>query len=237
MAKTIMVVDAEKRTRSLMESCLRLQGYQVCAASNGPEALRRAQLESPDMIILSAASLSCEERKGFLRALQRAHPNSILLLMTSTHDEEAPGKLEMEVSGYLSNSFRPRELMACIRTAFRRAGQEELPLPILEHAGIVLDNASRSVKIGSRYVDLTPSEFDLLAALMSAPGRVVSRADLLDLLQGACNAGNPRVVDLHIKNLRAKIEVDPRCPRYIETVYGFGYRFAREIAAPEGQPA
>jgi len=100
----------------------------------------------------------------------------------------------------------------------------------LEAAGITLDKANRFVRVGQRYIDLTPSEFDLLATLMAAPGRVVSRLDLLEVLQGVHCEGHKRLVDIHIKNLRAKIEADPHSPRYIETVYGFGYRFCRVTA-------
>lgn len=123
---------------------------------------------------------------------------------------------------------RPRELMARICVAFRRAGDLELPARVLKVAGVTLDTGDRFVKVGNRYVDLTPSEFELLAVLMSAPGRVISRSDLLEVLRGVRCEGNKRLIDLHVKNLRAKIESDPRSPWYIETVHGFGYRFSRQ---------
>jgi DNA-binding response OmpR family regulator len=115
-----------------------------------------------------------------------------------------------------------------VRAVMRRAGQVEPPARVLKAADIVLNRDTRAVQVQTRFVDLTPSEFDLLAALMSAPGRVFSRLDLLDIIQGIRYEGYQRTIDLHVKNLRAKIEPDPRSPRYVETVYGAGYRFARQ---------
>ena len=138
--------------------------------------------------------------------------------------------LEQGADDYVTKPFRPRELMARVRAVLRRAGQVEPPARVLKAADIVLNRDTRAVQVASRFVDLTPSEFDLLAALMSAPGRVFSRLDLLDIIQGIRYEGYQRTIDLHVKNLRAKIEEDPRSPRYVETVYGAGYRFARQPA-------
>ena len=110
----------------------------------------------------------------------------------------------------------------------RRAGKTEPQGKVLQVADIALDRDTRTVTVADRSVDLTPSEFDLLAALLSSPGRVYSRLDLLDILQGIRYEGYERTIDTHIKNLRAKIEPDPRSPSYIETVYGVGYRFRRQ---------
>jgi len=110
----------------------------------------------------------------------------------------------------------------------RRAGEKEPSGKVLKAADIVLDRDSRTVKVADEFVDLTPSEFDILTALMTSPGRVYSRLDLLDIIQGVRYEGYERTIDTHIKNLRGKIEADPRTPQYVETVYGVGYRFKRE---------
>ena len=122
-----------------------------------------------------------------------------------------------------------RELAARIRAVLRRAGKTPLQAELLRAGDITLDRNGRLVKIGDKYVDLTPSEFDLLAALMGTPGRAFSRLDLLDLLQGNAFEGYERTIDVHIRNLRSKIEQDPSHPRYVETVYGIGYRFAVDL--------
>jgi DNA-binding response OmpR family regulator len=121
-------------------------------------------------------------------------------------------------------------LTARVRAVLRRAGQSAPQADVVRAADITLDRAGHTVQVGARLVDLTPSEFDLLAALMSTPGRAYPRPELLDLIQGTTYAGYERTIDVHIKNLRAKIEPDPAEPRYIETVYGVGYRFAPEKA-------
>ncbi len=227
MAKTILVVDDEKRLVSLVESYLKQEGYRVITAFDGREALNVARRQSPDLIILD---IMMPEMDGyeFIETYRRDRSTPIILLTARVEEQEQVIGLELGADDYVTKPFRPRELMARVRAVLRRAGQIEPPAKVLKASGITLDRDSRSVQVGERYVDLTPSEFDLLAALMSAPGRVFSRLDLLDIIQGIRYEGYQRTIDLHVKNLRAKIEPDPRSPQYIETVYGAGYRFARE---------
>ncbi len=227
VAKTILVVDDEKRLVSLVESYLKQEGYRVITAFDGREALNVARRQSPDLIILD---IMMPEMDGyeFIETYRRDRSTPIILLTARVEEQEQVIGLELGADDYVTKPFRPRELMARVRAVLRRAGQIEPPAKVLKASGITLDRDSRSVQVGERYVDLTPSEFDLLAALMSAPGRVFSRLDLLDIIQGIRYEGYQRTIDLHVKNLRAKIEPDPRSPQYIETVYGAGYRFARE---------
>ncbi len=227
MAQTILVVDDEKRLVSLVDSYLTQAGYRVVTAFNGREALNVAEREKPDLIVLD---LMMPEMDGneFIEVYRRQHKTPIILLTARVEEESQVISLDLGADDYVTKPFRPRELMARVRAVLRRAGQAEPPTKVLQVADITLDRDSRSVKVGNRYVDLTPSEFDLLAALMTSPGRVFSRLDLLDIIQGIRYEGYQRTIDLHIKNLRAKIEPDPRSPHYVETVYGVGYRFVRE---------
>ena len=119
------------------------------------------------------------------------------------------------------------QLLKETRAVLRRAGDSQPSAKVLKAADIVLDRDTRTVRVAKQFVDLTPSEFDILTALMTSPGRVYSRLDLLDIIQGVRYEGYERTIDTHIKNLRSKIETNPRDPRYIETVYGVGYRFKR----------
>ncbi len=226
MAQTIMVVDDEKRLVSLVESYLNQAGYRVVTASNGRQALTVAARENPDLIILD---LMMPEMDGheFTEIYRKKHNTPIIMLTARVEEEEQVIGLELGADDYVTKPFRPRELMARVRAVLRRSGQAEPAAKVLSVAGITLDRDGRSVKVDQRFVDLTPSEFDLLAALMSAPGRVFSRLDLLDIIQGIRYEGYQRTIDLHIKNLRAKIERDPRSPHFVETVYGVGYRFVR----------
>jgi DNA-binding response OmpR family regulator len=227
MSKTIMVVDDEKRLVSLVESYLVQEGYHVVSANNGKEALPIATHEKPDLIILD---IMMPEMDGyeFMREHRKNQDTPIILLTARVDDDERVIGLELGADDYITKPFRPRELVARVRAVLRRAGKTEPQAQVLQVADITLDRETRTVTVADRSVDLTPSEFDLLAALMASPGRVFSRLDLLDILQGIRYEGYERTIDTHIKNLRAKIEEDSRSPRYIETVYGVGYRFTRE---------
>jgi DNA-binding response OmpR family regulator len=137
--------------------------------------------------------------------------------------------LELGADDYVTKPFSMRELTARVRAVLRRAGGQPTEPEIIRAGEITLDREGRVVTVAGQRVDLTPSEFDLLAALLSSPGRAFSRLDLLEKLQGAAYEGYERTIDVHIRNLRTKVEPDPGSPRYIETVYGVGYRFSADL--------
>jgi DNA-binding response OmpR family regulator len=227
MSKTIMVVDDEKRLVSLVESYLAQEGYRVVSAYNGKEALAVARREKPDLIVLDVMMPEMDGYE-FMRKHRAENNTPIILLTARVDDEEKVIGLEVGADDYMTKPFRPRELVARVRAVLRRAGESKPEAKVLNANGITLDREGRTVRVNGRYVDLTPSEFDILTAILSAPGRVYSRLDLLDIIQGVRYEGYERTIDTHIKNLRGKIEDDPRAPKYIETVYGVGYRFRRE---------
>jgi DNA-binding response OmpR family regulator len=164
-----------------------------------------------------------------LRRLRRSHIWTPTILLTQVGEaSERALALEEGADDYLNKPFDPHELLARIRAVLRRAGESAPKATVVKAADVTLDRETRIVTVGERSVDLTPSEFDLLAAMMSAPGRVFSRLDLLDIIQGVRYEGYERTIDTHVKNLRGKIEANPREPRYIETLYAVGYRFAKK---------
>jgi len=226
MPQTILIVDDEKRLVSLVESYLIQEGYHVATAFNGKEALAVAAKEKPDLIILD---IMMPEMNGydFMRVHRAEHDTPIIMLTAKVEDDDKVIGLELGADDYVVKPFKPRELMARVRNVLRRAGKSEPTGKTLKAAGIILDRDSREVLVGERSIDLTPSEFDLLAALMATPGRVFSRLDLLDVIQGVRYEGYERTIDTHIKNLRSKVEADPRNPSHIETVYGVGYRLSK----------
>ncbi len=227
MAPKILVVDDEKRLVALVEAYLVQEGYAVVTASNGQEALHLARQEKPDLILLD---IMMPEMNGFefIQAHRREADTAIILLTARVEEEDHVIGLELGADDYVTKPFRPRELVARVRAVLRRTGKSPAPAQLLRIGDITLDREGHLVKVADTQVDLTPSEFDLLTALMSTPGRVFSRMELLDRIQGVAYEGYERTIDVHIKNLRSKIEIDTRNPRYIETVYGIGYRFARE---------
>jgi DNA-binding response OmpR family regulator len=212
---------------ALVEAYLVQEGYSVVTAANGQEALHLARQEKPDLILLD---IMMPEMDGFefIKAHRRYADTPIILLTARVEEEDHVIGLELGADDYVTKPFRPRELVARVRAVLRRTGIGISPVDILRVGEITLDREGHLVSVADQPVNLTPSEFDLLNTLMSTPGRVFSRMELLDRIQGVAYEGYERTIDVHIKNLRAKLETDSRNPRYIETVYGVGYRFARE---------
>jgi DNA-binding response OmpR family regulator len=231
MTQTILVVDDEERIQNLIAAYLTQEGYRVVKAGNGRDALFMAREEKPDLIILD---IMMPELDGyaFMREHRRRRQTPIILLTAKIEEQDRVLGLELGADDYVIKPFSPRELTARVRAVLRRAGQAA-PADVRLRAGaITLDPDHFLVTVSGVRVDLTRSEFDLLAALMAAPGRVFSRLELLEKVQGETAVDLPgyeRTIDAHIKNLRAKLADDPRRPRYIETVYGVGYRLVRDI--------
>jgi DNA-binding response OmpR family regulator len=230
MPKTVMIVDDEERLTVLLKTYMEQAGYRAVLAHTRREALLLARQEHPDLIILD---IMMPEMDGleFLRQHRRVGKTPIILLAARADENDKVLGLELGADDYVTKPFSPRELTARVRAVLRHAGQTPPEPVLLRAADVTLDLAGHSVRVGSHLVDLTPSEFDLLAALMAAPGRTFSRLELLDRIQGTSYEGYERTIDVHIKNLRSKLEVEPSQPRYIETVYGVGYRFRAEAGS------
>jgi len=223
MPKCILVVDDEERIRTLLQAYLTQEGFRVVTAANGKEALLVVQREKPELTILD---IMMPEMDGyeFMRLYCKEHNEPVILLTARLEENDKIVGLELGADDYMTKPFSLRELTARIRTVLRRVGKSLPPSNLLEAGDIVLDRDAYLVTIAGQPVSLTRSEFDLLAALASSPGRTLTRMQLLDFVQGVAFDGIERTIDGHIKNLRAKIEADSRNPIYIETVYGVGYR-------------
>jgi two-component system, OmpR family, alkaline phosphatase synthesis response regulator PhoP len=227
MSKTILVVDDEERLTSLLEAYLQQEGFRVVTAGNGLEALEVIRRDPPDLIVLD---IMMPEMDGveFLRVLRTQHSTPVILLTARVGDEDKIIGLELGADDYLTKPFRPRELLARVRAVLRRAGRSG-PEPAVLHSGdLTLDRARHEILLDGHPIDLTPTEFEILAALMAAPGKVFTRMELLERAQGVGYEGYERTIDAHIKNLRAKIDPGAQDTQRIQTVYGIGYRLARE---------
>jgi DNA-binding response OmpR family regulator len=225
MPHTLLVIEDQAHVRSMLIDYLREQGYQVEQAADGAQGLALARRLRPDLILLDIMMPGMDGYE-FLKAYRNDHSTPVILLTAKVEETDKVVGLELGADDYITKPFGMRELLARIRTVLRRAAGDPAVQEVLRAADIVLDRQRHRVEVGGREVALTPTEFELLATLMAAPSRVFERIQLLERLQGFGWEGVERTVDVHVRNLRAKIEVDPKQPRYIQTVFGVGYRFA-----------
>jgi len=224
MSQLILVVDDEAALVKVVRGYLEQAGYQVASASNGREALFAARDHKPDLIILD---LMMPEMDGFefMREYQREGHAPIIALTARIDEMDKVLGLEMGADDYVTKPFSSRELVARVRALLRRSAGPQAPPDVLRAGDLTLDRSARAVTVGEQEYELTPMEFGLLNTLMSNPGRAYSRMELLERTQGFAYDGYERTVDVHIKNLRKKIEEDPGDPQRILTVFGVGYRF------------
>lgn len=224
MAKTILVVDDQENLRKMLKDYLTEEGFNILIAENGQSALFVARQGAPDMILLD---IMMPEMDGyeFMRAYRRERETPIILLTAKLEETDKVVGLELGADDYVTKPFGLRELVARIHAVLRRTDRDSAASELLHSGSLTLDRERHHVEMDGELVNLTPSEFDLLATLMSAPGRVFSRMDLLQRIQGTAFEGVERTIDVHVRNLRAKIEPDPANPSYIQTVFGVGYRF------------
>lgn len=227
MTKTILIVDDKLNVRIFLKELLSEQGFRVVTAVNGRDALFVARHEKPDLILLDIMMPEMDGQE-FIQVYRKESETPIILLTALLEEDDKVLGLELGADDYITKPFAPRELLARTRAVLRRTNKEVAPADVLRAADIAVDRGSHRVFVGEHEVKLTLSEFCLLEALIAAPGRAFSRADLLELLQGNAFEGVERTVDVHIRNLRAKIEPDAGKPYYIETVFGIGYRFRPE---------
>lgn len=225
--KTILVADDKANIRNLVRDYLEAEGFRVVIAANGREALYVARAEKPDLILLD---IMMPEMSGydFIKAYRKERETPIILLTAKLDETDKVLGLELGADDYVTKPFGMKELTARIHAVLRRALRTPLEPDTLKIGSISLDKDSRTVTVDDEPASLTPSEFDLLYVLMSAPGKVFSRSDLLLKLQGTTFEGVERTIDVHIRNLRTKIEQDPSNPQYILTVFGIGYKFTSD---------
>ena len=227
MGQTILVVDDHANVRTLVKDYLTALGYRVLTARDGAEALAVVGHEPIDLILLDVMMPNLDGF-AFLRVYRKEHQVPIILLTARLAEADKVVGLELGADDYVTKPFGMQELVARIRAVLRRtiaggAGPVEESYRL---GDLVLNRSTHNVTVDGQTVSLTPSEFALLAALLESPGRVFSRELLLERLQGNDYEGVERTIDVHIRNLRRKIEPDPTRPRYIKTVFGVGYRAA-----------
>jgi two-component system alkaline phosphatase synthesis response regulator PhoP len=222
--KRVLVVDDDAKTVELVKLYLNRDGYRVMTAYDGTEALRLAREGHPDLIVLDLM-LPGIDGLEVCRVLRDESDVPIIMLTARTTDEDKLIGLGLGADDYVSKPFSPRELAARVRAVLRRLPGERGPAEV-KCGELALNFFKQEASIAGRPLNLTPVEFKLLGVLMKEPGRVFSRAELVEKSIGYDYKGFDRTIDVHILNLRRKIEPDSRQPEYIKTVYGAGYKLA-----------
>jgi len=226
--QTILVVEDEPQIVDVVRDYLAQAGFRVLVARDGQTALSLARHEHPDLLILDLMLPGGMDGLDVCRRMRQDQglaETPIIMLTARSEEADRLIGLELGADDYVTKPFSPREVVARVRAVLRRARREGPPAGVIRSGELAVDLTNRSVTVGGEPVSLTPTEFDLLAVLARNPGRPFTRAQLIDLVYDMAYAGYDRAIDSHIKNLRRKVEPDPRDPRYILTVYGVGYKF------------
>lgn len=228
MCAFVLVAEDDEKQAELVRRYLRYEDHSVLVVSDGRAAIDHVRARRPDLLILD---VMMPELDGLdvLRALRRDYDVPVLMVTARSTAEDKLAGFDLGADDYLVKPYDPRELMARVRSLLRRARQADadgarvLPLRV---GAVLLDQIRHEVRLNGLRIECTPAEFRMLEALMSSPGRVFSRRQLLDQAHGPDSFVTERTADAHVKNLRRKIEANPREPAYIQTVYGVGYKMS-----------
>ena len=224
---SVLIVEDEARIVQLAREYLELAGFEVLTSAEGRAALGLARAQRPDLVVLD---LGLPDMDGLEVARELRRESSVPIVMLTARDGEVDRivGLQLGADDYVTKPFSPRELVARVRAVLRRAQRATEPGDVIVAGDLRMEVARMRVEVAERAVDLTATEFQLLATLARQPGRIFTRHQLLDAIHGVAFESYERAIDAHVKNLRRKIEADSRSPRYILTVYGVGYRLADE---------
>jgi two-component system alkaline phosphatase synthesis response regulator PhoP len=224
--RTLLLVEDEAKIVQLARDYLERGGFDVFSASDGERALAIFRADQPDLVVLDLG-LPGMDGLDVLRSLRRESNAPVIILTARGEESDRLVGLELGADDYMVKPFSPKELVARVRAVLRRAeGAPAAGTDIIRAGDLRLDVPKMRLTIADQLIDVTPTEFQLLAAMARQPGRIFTRGQLLEAVHGVAFESYERAIDTHIKNLRRKIEPDPRQPRYILTVYGVGYRLA-----------
>jgi DNA-binding response OmpR family regulator len=220
----ILVVDDEMKIARLVRDYLTEAGFDVTLAANGPAALAAARSQRPDLVILDLG-LPGMDGYDVTRSIRSGSSIPIIMLTARSEETDRIVGLELGADDYVVKPFSPRELVARVKAVLRRVGGE-VATEVIRAKDLVIDIPHRRVEREDTRIELTTTEFELLRILASSPGRVFTRGQLLDSIRGVSFESYERAIDAHVKNLRKKLEPEPRRPAYVITVHGVGYKFA-----------
>jgi two-component system alkaline phosphatase synthesis response regulator PhoP len=224
---TVLVVDDEPQIAAIARDYLTRAGFTVTVARDGTSGLEMARQNQPDLVVLDLG-LPRLDGLAVARALRRDSDVPIIMLTARVDETDRLAGFEVGADDYITKPFSPRELVARVSSVLRRARHSPAVTGTFDVADLSIDIAKLRVERRGAAIDLTPTEFHLLAALARYPGRVFTRAQLLDAVRGTEVESFERAIDAHVKNVRRKLERDPHRPRYVLTVYGIGYKFTEQ---------
>ena len=223
----ILVVEDEMKIARTLRDYLEIAGFKVTVVAEGSAALASVRGDRPDLVVLDLG-LPGMDGLDVARELRRTSTMPIVMLTARGEESDRIVGLELGADDYLVKPFSPKELVARVRAVLRRTSGATAGAETLRSGDVEVDLPKMRARVGGRTVDLTPTEFELLAAFVREPGRVFTRGQLLDALHGVTIESYERAIDAHVKNLRRKIEPEVGRPRYVLTVHGVGYRFRDE---------
>jgi DNA-binding response OmpR family regulator len=225
MSSTVLVVEDELEIARVVRDYLTRAGFEVIVVGDGDSALASVRGTRPDLVVLD---LGLPGRDGLdvAREVRRRSDTPIVMLTARGDEADRIVGLELGADDYVVKPFSPKELVARVRAVLRRSSAAGRTDEVIRLSDVVIDAGKMQVRVGDRGVELTPTEFQLFLTLARSPGRVFTRSQLLDAVHGVAIESYERAIDAHVKNIRRKVEADPRSPRYVQTVHGVGYRFA-----------
>jgi len=224
----ILIIEDEQELVKVLRSYLEKENFRVLSAYRGDTGYSLWEKENPDLVLLDL-NLPGMNGLDIARKIRQQSQTPLIMITARVEETDQLVGLEIGADDYITKPFSPRIVVAKVRALLRRAQAERIPHKILILGDIEIDINAHTVTKSGSFIELTPTEFDLLRTLASQPGRAFSRKQLLEATQEVAYQGYERSIDTHIKNLRAKIEPDPHSPKYIETVFGVGYRANREL--------
>ncbi len=229
MPHTLLIIEDEPELVRVLRSYLEQAGFSVLTAMRGDTGLTTWEDKHPDLVILDL-NLPGMDGLEVARRIRRTESRRTPIIMLTARADEIDQLIGLELGAddYIPKPFSPRIVVARVNALLRRSEATQQPVQLLQIAGLEIDQGAHTLTREGEVIELTPTEFNLLLTLAGQPGRVFSRLQLLEAAQGVAYEGYERTIDAHIKNLRAKIEANSKKPKYIETVFGIGYRFSRD---------
>lgn len=223
---SVLIIEDESELARVLRSYLEKAGYQVFSASRGDTGLKTWEIENPDLVLLDL-NLPGMDGLDVASEIRREGDTPIIMMTARVGEPDRLIGLELGADDYITKPYSPREVVARVKAVLRRSGAGSSGQKMIKVADLEIDPLAHTVLRDGELVELTPTEFNLLVILAAQPGRTFSRLQLLESSQGTTYDGYERSIDAHIKNLRGKLEIDSRQPKYIETVFGVGYRFRK----------